>query len=590
MLSNLWLLGFSFLADILITLGFISYAWIYLDAFIAQKQQKDAFRSIGGILLAIYFAFNIFNYSGNLSDLYAFQLLMFNVGLFAIYYGNLLEPIPLLPNTHYTKQSSFTNYIAIIIFMVIGGALAFLNTVHELNETMLIISTALFLAIIVYVMIFKKQILESDASQDQTQVFKRRKSLSLLLLIVPIYTAPLLAILITYQNLKKVRDGLSNEFLSLAWFWRLLTLFVAYQTLYVLGKSYFTFIDEFTREYSTLWVLGNVLLIICGFLIFQWIAFFISFRITTRIFIYIWRTSILLTIFIASAFSAILITSSESQISDLLTKNASLIQFGFDNVRQSNTSMLNLLASQSNIRTSLVANDLTEIEKTIDSYAVAASNTDKIQLVSASGALIFDSEDPTLEGVDMRDNDIIASTIYFRKEVAAFTKEQLQANHWELTYQFSYPILDDSGNLLGILTSYKRIDDNYLDLIKKQTGQELVIYVNQKKTATTILQSDNISRVENVPLVTDGLISKNDTISFYRSRLLTTPYYLAIVDISDGVGNKFANVVIGTKQSEIIQTAENSIFSIFVLSLGLTLVATIPSYYLARNLKKSIRA
>lgn len=589
MLTNLWLLSLFFLSNIIIALSFLTYSWIYIDAFSSQKKTKDALRGVGGILLAAFFIFNIINSNSTLGNITLISMLCLSTGLFAVFYGNMLEPIPGLPDEKIRKIRPIS-YILIIIFFIFGIGLAFLNTIPEYSRAVIGGSFLLFILILGYILILRKSFLDPNQSLKDEVSYKRQRNLSLFLIVIPFFTPPLLSTLISAQNYKKVNEGLSKEFKFLARFWTLFSIFTLIQVFSVIGKYYFVSIDVLTRQYSLIWILGQILLIICAFLMFKWVSLFISFRIVARLFLYIWQVSIFLTVILATAYSIFIITSSENQIRDLLKNNASLIQYNLNQIKSNNVDTLNLLGKDQELIQAIMDNDTLRIENEIGTFINSNSFLDKVQVVSNAGTLIYDSQSPTNEGINLNDNPIITRTLYTREGTTGFVAEKSGIEILTLNYQFTYPVVSSNGELNGIITSVKSLNNNYLDTLKTETGQELIIYINDKRSASTILESDNLSRLQNVPLVIDGLISEEGNVKFYKARILTTPYYLAVNNLKDPNENNLASIVIGTKQSILINLTENSLFNLFILALGITVFATIPSYFLAKNLRRNISA
>lgn len=534
MFTNLWLLNLYFLANILITLSFITYAWIYIDAFLAQRKTKDIIKSTGAILLALYFVINILTFNTGLNGVgLTVALSCFSLGLFMIFLGNMQEAVPDLPEKKAVKTSLFNIFIYIIPFVAVA-LIIFFNT--------------------------------------------------------QFFTGVIFSVLVAAQNFRKVIIGKSKEYRPLSLFWTLITIFSVIQLASMLGKYYFNAVDVYTREYSPVWIINQLIVIVAAILMFRWIARFISFRIVARIFLYIWQIAIFLTVVIASTYSLLVINSAESQIQDLLTKNANLILFNLGQIQSNNRDILTLVAQNKDLITGITSKDAAKVQDQIEGFIKNNSYIDKVQVLTETASLIYDSENPTIDEASLADSTIIKKTIEDKKPYSAFTVEDSGIDSKNINYQFTFPITKDDGTLIGVIITTKRMNNNYLDYLKQQAQQELIVYVNDKRAASTILDSDGQSRLQNLPLVLDSELSKDTAIPFQKGRILSTPYYFAFINLEDVNANSVGKLVIATKQSVLANVAQGSMFNLFALSLILTLVTTGPSYILAKNLSKDISA
>jgi len=77
-----------------------------------------------------------------------------------------------------------------------------------------------------------------------------------------------------------------------------------------------------------------------------------------------------------------------------------------------------------------------------------------------------------------------------------------------------------------------------------------------------------------------------DNIEFAKINILTTSYYAAIQSLKTNQGDISADIVIATPQSLLIAATEKALINTFLVAMVISVLATIPSFYLAKSLKE----
>ena len=535
MLTNLWLLNLFLIVHILLILALGSLSWLYLDLFFQAKTKINLAKALRSILLTI------------------------SLGL------ELTEAINGLTNS---------SNIFISIFLLLGLVLWLISNTWEPIAPV-------------------PPILPVSTPDGITLLPESSKKLAIspLVLVLAPFSFVIVG-MICIQFYRKITVGLSKHYRPFFGYWIALGLYLLIQNITQLSINRFSFIEILTEPYSIGWIISQLLLLAAAVLLFRWIFVFISFRITTKIFLYIWQLTITLSVILASIYSIFTINAAESQVFDLLSKNAHLLNYSINQIKTNNQDILAVLTADQKLKDVMAIKNGSAIQNMVESFLHNNSYIDQVIVTDKAGLLIYDSNKPQEQGASLTGNILIKKAMLESSNEADFVDETTNADLTIVNYQFSYPVYDNNKRLLGVVTTIKSFNNNFLDYLKQQTQQELVIYVNGKRSASTILEVDGISRVENLPFqkstvnYTQVTTQPVDNIEFAKINILTTSYYAAIQSLKTNQGDISADIVIATPQSLLIAATEKALINTFLVAMVISVLATIPSFYLAKSLKE----
>lgn len=536
MVTNLELINLYLAANILVALAFGGYAWLYFDLY-SKENKKHAFqRALGGTILGVSFLLNLVlnvNDQNGLS-VSVYTLGLQAIGLLLIVCGNTLEKVPGVPGSEEKKSKKKKSSRK-------KNRAAFLGPI-----------STLFLAPANFV----------------------------------------LGIVAAVQTNHKIKYGKSNEFKGLLYFWIAFSCYLALQALSVIGTEHLVWLDILTRQYAVLWIASQAVLLASFALMIRWISKFISFRASAQVFFGVWQLAVILSVILASAYSLFMISSAETQLMDLLRKNAKLVDFNLEQIQTNNEDLLEAVAENDEVAEAISSQDGVALQSKVEAFIDTNDSLDRVVVVNQSAILVYDSDDPEVQGESLSGNQVIKRAIWNREAETGYIVERVGASADRLILQSSYPVMSDNGELVGVISTQKSLDDHYLDLLKDQTGQELIIFVNDKRSASTVLEGDELSRVENQPFAKKDLqyqeMEEKEGIAFAKVRILTVPYYASMLRFEDVDGEKIAEMVVGSPQEIVISSTQRALFNTFLLALGLCVLATIPSYYLSKTLVKNL--
>lgn len=388
-----------------------------------------------------------------------------------------------------------------------------------------------------------------------------------------------LAGLICVRLYKKITAGKSKQFTRLFGAWVLLLGYFLFAAMSGVAHSGSLWLQDLTRDFTTLWILAHALLLFAALTLLNWIGSFLSFRVVAKLFVSIWQQLIVYAIVLACAYSIFTIHTAKKQMFTLLGHNIELINFNLGQISTNNLDLLGYLASDPSIQTGLTENPAGLLESKSSDFLRTNSTLDQIIFVNADRQILYDSLDErniglTVKSMDSFDGFVIAD------DLPAVGK---------LEYHVIVPVVRDQQTI-GALIAIKQIDDSFLDLLKSQTGQEVLVYVNGSRAASTIVANDQLSRLENLPLLTTNIdtTSANDNVNFAETRILDTPYLIYQLLLNTDSGP--AEIILATKQSILLASSKQALMYTFLLAVLLSLLTLLPSYRLARTVEASARA
>ncbi|MBD3329869.1 hypothetical protein GF357_05240 [Candidatus Dojkabacteria bacterium] len=555
-ITEFWMQNIYLIANILILLSFASFTWLYSDLFLKGKKRCHFYIAVGGMLLTFSFLgqliFSLANRTIVLSPTYnSIRTIIQSGGLAITLAGVFIEKVPLKPGIK-TKDSE-----------------------KELSNSKSRQKPK------------SGSKLKSGAKKSESKK-ARKKAFVVLLLAGPVINF-FLSIAIAARTMYKFREGESKQFKLNFLFWVLLSGYFLIESLSGFGK-YFPLLELATQTYSSWWVISQLTLIVCAVLMFGWLGQFIAFRAVAQVFLSVWRWVILVSLISATVLSIYMIKLTESQISTILERNVGLIDFNLDQIETNSRNVLSVITQDNELQSGIESQDYEMVQNKLDAFVQGNLTLDRMFITDASGLLIYDTHNPTAQGESMTGNLILKKAILDKSQQSGYFAKQMLASADRLTYQVSEPVFGAEGELKFLVSAQKFIDDQYADLLRNETGQEIVIYVNGRRSASSLVGYDGIARYERMPEEFQASELLENDVFYGQIEILNENYYVAVNPLKNFESEQFAKILIGTKQQVLIESTNNALFRAFGLAFMISIAMTIPSFYLARSLEKNISA
>ena len=147
------------------------------------------------------------------------------------------------------------------------------------------------------------------------------------------------------------------------------------------------------------------------------------------------------------------------------------------------------------------------------------------------------------------------------------------------------------GNkLIGVIVAGYQLDNAFVDSIKQLTGLDFSIFDNKKRVATTVFNSDGITRSigidETNKEVLDQIFSEKHGVTL-RTKIFANSFlasYLPIIDSGEAIG-----MISSMKaEKEILNTANDINRLTLIVVLIITTILIIPLYFITKRLNEQL--
>lgn len=407
--------------------------------------------------------------------------------------------------------------------------------------------------------------------------------------ILPFIPGIVATIFVLYSLARKVIVGLSKEYTVLFWAWLGFTAFFVLEALALGGRQ--VLLTAIATRSELFWfdIVRYGILLVSGLTLLAWISAYIEFSPVLRLSLSVWQLIIFLCLSLSAGFTFLTIIRVEEQISVLLSKNSNLVAFSLDETRRTSKDYVTLLSEKSDLRHAILSDDETAIFENSKQILENNSSIDKLLITDAQGILYVDSSEVTRRRTSITDNAYIKKVMVDNVLSGGLMVEQGITGNNRLSFVLAEPVFDDKKQMIGIITIFKYINDEYLDIIKEKSGQELILYVNGKRSASTLVDPQSLARYENVPLVEETTslteISSSQQVGFAS---ILTKEYLTSISLLDG--NSQIKLMVAIERAPVVEQAKEIIRMTYGGVIAFCLLALIPTASIARRMNAALSA
>jgi len=534
MLHQLWLINIYFAATTITALVLSLYFYLYVRAYIRYKDKNDRYILCGVAVLAMHFIWRlvrIFLYSDVDYFPGSFQSILTLIGTVLIYIGyhRKLKIVKLPPLNSHSQRKPKGKVLS-------GFVPIFLFGIDILNFTVIFM------------------------------------------------------IILTLW--RKIKAEMSKEYKYLLGFWILFGLFLVLQSLRSLLSSQSTVLFLALKEYSILWIINYGLLIASASFLFRWLNTLLGFNLQAQIFMNFWRILVYVVLAVAAVYSVLVITLNENNTYELLTKNAGIIKNNLTAIESYNSDVVAIFSHNNDFIDAVNKKDARQIAVITNQFVNNNENLDRIVITDRLGAVIYDSNNSYRLGQSLTGNTLILRALANNSLVSGYTKSGNDPLIDKLAYQYSLPLMNSNDEQIGIISTFKIFDDNYLNTVKNATGQELIVFVDGRRASSTLISSDEISRIENLNLLKDSdsytyIKTMANGIDCIKLNILSDSYYATIFTLNDISGKELANILVATNQQPVIDNTKLALHTTFLVSILFCLGISVPTWISTHKTSKN---
>lgn len=345
-----------------------------------------------------------------------------------------------------------------------------------------------------------------------------------------------------------------------------------------------------TLEYSSAWQSGQLLIFLGLLMLAMWAWTFIRVRPFLRTYVVFLTIAILVASLGSLIFTTLIFRIVERNNLSLMTQGVKAEDLVLQNRVDTALLVSRTIGNDDDILQSYSAKQNDRLRELVTEY-LNNSSADSIRLFDQGGKIIVSPTDERDEGRVIADDKYLNFVLTERKQLKTFdTRPGILSP--EILARGLYPILDDSDAVIGAIEVHYVFDNAFVDFSKGKTGLDVSIYAGKKRSATTILTLDEISRwtgsEETERAVIEPVLNDGKLVSLALDRL-GRPYYSAFQPIKNVNGEIIGMASVGTPTNTLFEETRQQLITTFLIVMLISLVVALVGYLAIRSFSGSTK-
>lgn len=341
---------------------------------------------------------------------------------------------------------------------------------------------------------------------------------------------------------------------------------------------------QFTLEYSSMWRFGQLFLFLGFFFLAQWAWTFIRVRPFLRTYVVFLSIAIVVASLGSLVFTTLIFRIIESNNLNLMAQGAQTEDLVLQD--RANTALLvaRTIGNDQAVTQAFGQHQQDSLREQIVQY-LNNSNADTIRIYNQDGKITLSPSDERDEGRVIRDDKYLNFVVTERKQLKTFDVRPGILSPEVLTRAL-YPIVDAQQAVIGVIEVDYVFDNAFVDFSKAKTGLDVTMYANKKRSATTILTLDEVSRwtgsEETEQAVINTVLDKGQS---YRAALdrLGRPYYSAFQPVRNVNGAVIGMVSVATPTATLFEQTRQQLITTFLIVMLISLLVALVGYVAIRS-------
>lgn len=342
-----------------------------------------------------------------------------------------------------------------------------------------------------------------------------------------------------------------------------------------------------TREFSYLWVVENLLLLVGAIILFKWASYFIRFRPVPQLFITLVTTAMFIFVVSTVTFTGFLFNASQRNSIESLERSAAVFEFSLSELKRQTNLATFSLAQRGPIIEAAAANSVEQAQ---------AALGDPLEELSVGGAVITNRSGEVLAvvGSDLKVGEsVIADPTVFRalqgKPTQSIISRKL-VDTTQLNIRGAFPVVKD-GKAIGVTIADFPIDQAFVDNVRSVTKLDVSINAGTVHSATTLVDK-NQRRITGTEITNQNVIEltrreKEPWTWSGQERLVDQLYLTVYRSVANADNVNIGSILVGQNNIEIVAQIDRSIKLTFLSTVILILLSLTPLYLVARSIAKA---
>ena len=346
-------------------------------------------------------------------------------------------------------------------------------------------------------------------------------------------------------------------------------------------------IREFTLDYSLVWRFGLVFLFIGFFFLANWAWTFVRVRPFLRTYVVFLTIAIIVASLGSLVFTTLIFRIVERNNLQLMTNGVKTEDLVLQD--RANTALLvaRTIGNDQAVLQAFGQHQQDTLREKITQY-LNNSNADAIRVYDENSVITLNPSDERDEGRAISGDRYLNFVLTERKQLKTFDiRPGVLAS--EVLGRALYPIMNNQQVVTGVIEVDYTFDTAFVDFSKEKTGLDVTIYANKKRSASTILTLDNVSRwtglEETDQAVVSTVIGKGQLLSIALGSL-GRPYYSAFAPIRNVNGDIVGMVSVGTPTATLFEETRQQLITTFLIVMLISLLVALVGYLAIRSFGK----
>lgn len=352
------------------------------------------------------------------------------------------------------------------------------------------------------------------------------------------------------------------------------------------GETNIVFLRKLTLDYSMTWLLALLFTLLAFIFLGIWAWQFIKYRVFLRTYVVFLMLAIVVATLGSFFFTLLVFNVVERNNLDLMTRGAETQELIMEDRSTTALFVAQLIADDNEFLAAMKAGNKVGMSERMETYMEDAS-VDILRIYSKFGEVLVSPTDIRDEGRVFNEDSVVAFTITEKTQVRTFGTEEGVLSSVMVSRSL-HPLIID-GELLGAVEVGYRFDNAFVDYSKSATGLDVTIYTGTRRSATTIMTLDEVSRwtgsEETANQVLDTVFGQGLTYSLMTDRL-GIDYYSAYKPIRNVNGDIIGMISVGIPANELIDDTRQQLITTFLIVILLSLLAAFAGYGVIKSLRK----
>lgn len=550
-----------FALNLFAALVFFATFWLYFDAWLIRKENKELIKWIGCLILSLSFILHatvieqsVFGSSVFGQSALGIAVLVRLIGYVAMVIGQLIDPLQPIPELGglKTEQASVgQGWVTTKIE----------DSVPTPKETRSKKATA--------------------TKKTKTAIILNLSGLATALSQLQ-FVLPVASFVLGSFYLHRVVKGLEKHLRPIAIAFLVLAGAELLSLASFLRGSSNLLVHNLSASFGPIWFIEHVTLLIAVLILGRWIWRYLLTRLQTQLIMLFTAATMVIFLLTTVGFTYLIFRNIEQESLANLTTAVNVLDFALVSKKNETLSVAETLADNPDVITAVV-------EKNHDKLATLTTDFLKTKkqsiliITTADGQVLLRADNPARWGDSISENLQFKRASIGTASSSVTTQEGVVATNLAITSVT--PVRDSSNTIVGVVFVGVTIDNAFVDGIKKATGLDTAVYADNVRSATTFIASDGKSRLIGIKQENEKVkqqVLKEGKIFRGSIKLLNTPYLSVYAPLKDVDNTIVGMLFVGKPSISLLATASRSIESTFLIAAVILVISVFPSRLMAK--------